>query len=395
MIIEALKAFLFGVVEGITEWLPISSTGHMMLLNEFVTLDVSAAFYDTFLVVIQLGAILAVILLYFNKLNPFSQRKTQAQRNETWGIWAKVVVGSIPAAIVGFALDDWMEEHLMNGAYGYVVVAAALIVYGIIFIVMENRNARLIGIAKARKDYQNSAAAQKVRAARGVAPEAALAAGEGTGTEAVFGEEGTLASNAGEDTASNLDARRASARARLDARRSTNNARANDGRVGSRRDGATAAAEGESYLGSDEQDESSAIAKVTTFSELSYARAFAIGIFESLAIIPGTSRSGSTIIGSMLLGTSRTIATEFAFFLAIPIMFGWSLLKFIKHGFAYTGTEWMIFAIGIVVSFVVSVLSIKFLIGYIKKNDFKPFGIYRIVLGVIILAFFAIRSFVL
>lgn len=396
MIIEALKAFLFGVVEGITEWLPISSTGHMMLLNEFVTLDVSAAFYDTFLVVIQLGAILAVILLYFNKLNPFSQRKTQAQRNETWGIWAKVVVGSIPAAIVGFALDDWMEEHLMNGAYGYVVVAAALIVYGIIFIVMENRNARLIGIAKARKDYQNSAAAQKVRAARGVAPEAALAAGEGTWNTAVFGEEDTVTANAGEGTASNLDARKASARARLDARRSTNNTRANGGRVGSGGEGASSrTGEGESYLGSDEQDESSAIAKVTTFSELSYARAFAIGIFESLAIIPGTSRSGSTIIGSMLLGTSRTIATEFAFFLAIPIMFGWSLLKFIKHGFAYTGIEWMIFAIGIVVSFVVSVLSIKFLIGYIKKNDFKPFGIYRIVLGVIILAFFAIRSFVL
>ncbi len=330
---EAFKAFLFGVVEGITEWLPISSTGHMMLLNQFLPLNVSDSFYDTFLVVIQLGAILAVIILYFHKLNPFSSRKDAGQKRETWGIWAKVAVGSIPAAIVGLLLDDWMEEHIMNNAdLGYVVVSAALIVYGIIFIVIELRNRRRI---------------------------AELVAGGSLPAKAASAEEPR-----GRHTHEAVIRRNAQAAA------------------------AEAAELGYDAQHAEELDTSSAISKVNTFEELSYGRAFAIGIFQSLAIIPGTSRSGSIIIGSMLLGTSRTIATEFAFFLAIPIMLGWSVLKLIKHGMAYTGLEWMVFGVGIVTSFVVSVLAIKFLMGYIKKNDFTAFGVYRIIIGVVVLGFF-------
>ena len=302
------EAILFGVVEGITEWLPISSTGHMMLLNQFVSLDVSEAFYSTFLVVIQLGAILAVIILYFNKLNPFSSKKTAEQKRDTWHIWGKVVVGSIPPAIVGILLDDWLEEKVMNNPdIAYIVVSAALIAYGIIFIVLERRNKRLIQEAQ---------------------------------TEQAHGKHARVA----------------------------------------------AADAGDGY------DASSVIAQVNTFEELSYKRAFLIGIFESLAVIPGTSRSGSTIIGSMLLGTSRTIATEYAFFLAIPIMFGWSIVKLIKHGLGFAANEWMILGIGMVVAFVVSILAIKFLIGYIKKNDFTAFGIYRIILAIIMLAYFGSQA---
>ncbi len=313
VLFEALKAFLFGVVEGITEWLPISSTGHMMLLDEFVKLDVSESFYSTFLVVIQLGAILAVILLFFHKLNPFSPRKNAEQKRTTWNIWAKVVVGSIPAAIVGLLLDDWIEEHIMtNEDFAAIVVAAALIVYGVIFIAIELRNRRLIAEAAETPRGKHARVSEKA-AARMVSVDPDAQA---------------------------------------------------------------------------EYDASSAIAKVNTFDELSYGKAFIIGVFQSLAIIPGTSRSGSIIIGSMLVGTSRTIATEFAFFLAIPIMLGWSVLKFIKHGFAYTGIEWMIFGIGLVTAFVVSVIAIKFLVGYVKKHDFTAFGIYRIVLGVIVLGYF-------
>ena len=313
VLFEALKAFLFGVVEGITEWLPISSTGHMMLLDEFVKLDVSESFYSTFLVVIQLGAILAVILLFFHKLNPFSRRKNAEQKRTTWNIWAKVVVGSIPAAIVGLLLDDWIEEHIMtNEDFAAIVVAAALIVYGVIFIAIELRNRRLIAEAAETPRGKHARVSEKA-AARMVSVDPDAQA---------------------------------------------------------------------------EYDASSAIAKVNTFDELSYGKAFIIGIFQSLAIIPGTSRSGSIIIGSMLMGTSRTIATEFAFFLAIPIMLGWSVLKFIKHGFAYTGIEWMIFGIGLVTAFVVSVIAIKFLVGYVKKHDFTVFGVYRIVLGLVVLGYF-------
>ena len=324
LLLEALKACLFGIVEGITEWLPISSTGHMMLLDEFVKLDVSEAFYSTFLVVIQLGAIMAVIILFFHKLNPFSRRKTPQQKRTTWNIWVKVVVGSIPAAIVGLTLDDWVESNIMtNEDVSAIVVATALIVYGIIFIVMELRNRRRIAAANAPLGKHartngagaRAAAADKQGAYQSVDPDA--------------------------DT---------------------------------------------------EYDASSVISKVNTFDELSYGKAFAIGIFQSLAVIPGTSRSGSIIIGSMLLGTSRTIATEFAFFLAIPIMFGWSLLKFFRHGFDYTGTEWMIFAIGLIVAFLVSVAAIKFLVGYVKKHDFTAFGVYRIIVGAAVLFYFLVIS---
>ena len=317
ILFEALKAVLFGIVEGITEWLPISSTGHMMLLDEFVKLNVSEEFYSTFLVVIQLGAIMAVIILFFNKLNPFSRRKTPEQKRTTWNIWAKVVVGSIPAAIVGLALDDWVESNIMtNEDIAAIVVATALIVYGVIFIVMELRNRRRIAEASAPLGkHARGGGAAGAGAYRSVDPDA--------------------------DT---------------------------------------------------EYDASSVISKVNTFDELSYGKAFAIGVFQSLAVIPGTSRSGSIIIGSMLLGTSRTIATEFAFFLAIPIMFGWSLLKFFRHGFAYTGVEWMIFAIGLVVAFLVSVLAIKFLVGYVKKHDFTAFGVYRIIVGAAVLFYFLVIS---
>ena len=318
VMIEALKACLFGIVEGITEWLPISSTGHMMLLDEFVKLNVSEEFYSTFLVAIQLGAIMAVIVLFFHKLNPFSPRKTAEQKRTTWGIWAKVVVGSIPAAIVGLLLDDWVEANIMtNEDLAAIVVAAALVIYGVIFIVMEARNRRLIAAAN----------------------------------EAPRGK----------------------------------HARVNGVAAGASKQGAYVSVDPDHEA---EYDASSVIAKVNTFDEMSYGKAFLIGIFQALAVIPGTSRSGSIIIGSMLLGTSRTIATEFAFFLAIPIMFGWSLLKFIKHGFAYTGVEWMIFAIGLIVAFIVSVIAIKFLVGYVKKHDFTAFGIYRIIVGAVVLAYF-------
>lgn len=322
VLIEALKACLFGIVEGITEWLPISSTGHMMLLDEFVPLNVSDEFYSTFLVAIQLGAIMAVIVLFFHKLNPFSRRKTPEQKRTTWGIWAKVVVGSIPAAIVGLALDDWVETNIMtNEDVSAIVVASALVVYGIIFIVMEARNRRLIAAA----------------------------------SEASRGKHARVPGRAGEG-AQSQQSRYVSVDPNADT----------------------------------EYDASSVIAKVNTFDEMSYGKAFLIGIFQSLAVIPGTSRSGSIIIGSMLLGTSRTVATEFAFFLAIPIMFGWSLLKFFRHGLNYTSMEWMIFAVGLIVAFIVSVLAIKFLVGYVKKHDFTAFGIYRIIVGAVVLIYFLV-----
>lgn len=312
-IIEALKAVLFGIVEGITEWLPISSTGHMMLLEAFVPLNVSPEFYSTFLVVIQLGAIMAVLVLFFHKLNPFSSRKTERQKRVTWGIWAKVVVGSIPAAIVGLLLDEWVETNIMtNEDVSAIVVAAALVIYGVIFILIEIRNRRRLAEAQSAAPHGKHA------------------------------RNGKLA-----ETYESVDP-----------------------------DADT------------EYDASSIISSVNTFEQMSYAKAFIIGIFQSLAVIPGTSRSGSIIIGSMLVGTSRTVATEFAFFLAIPIMFGWSLLKFFKHGFAYTATEWMVFVIGLVVAFVVSIIAIKFLVGFVKKHDFTAFGVYRIIIGAVVLVYF-------
>ena len=270
---EILKAILFGIVEGITEWLPISSTGHMILLDEFVQLDVSESFYSLFQVVIQLGAILAVVVIYFHKLNPFSPKKTQKQKMMTWQIWIKVVIGCLPAAVVGILFDDWIDKTL----YHWYVVALMLIVYGILFIVVEN--------------YQ-----------KGKEPQ------------------------------------------------------------------------------------------VTKFSQLTIPMILIIGVFQMLAMIPGTSRSGATIVGALMIGVSRSVATEYTFFLAIPVMFGASLLKLIKFGFSFTAMQVAVLLVGMVVSFAVSIVAIKFLMSYIRKNDFKVFGYYRIVLGVIVFLFFGIQA---
>ena len=270
--VEILKTILLGIVEGITEWLPISSTGHLILVNQIVQLNASQEFMDMFNVVIQLGAILAVVVLYFNKLNPFAPSKTEKQKVHTWQLWFRVVVACVPAAIIGIPLDDWMEEHLHNS----IVVAATLIIYGILFIVVENMN-------KKRTP------------------------------------------------------------------------------------------------------------QITSFSQMSYKHALIIGGWQVLSLIPGTSRSGATIVGALLMGTSRHIAAEFTFFLAIPVMFGASLikvLKFIITGVGITGLEIAILIIGCLTAFIVSILAIKFLMGYIKKHDFKVFGVYRIILGIIVLASF-------
>lgn len=267
--VEIFKAIILGIVEGITEWLPISSTGHMILVEEFIQLDTSPAFKEMFFVVIQLGAILAVVALYFHKLNPFSPKKSSLEKKETMEIWYKVVVGVVPAAVLGLFLDDWLNEHF----YNYWVVAIMLIVYGVLFIIIENRN---------------------------------------------------------------------------------------KGKAG----------------------------KITNFQELTYKTALFIGFFQCLALIPGTSRSGATIIGAIILGTSRFIAAEYSFFLSIPVMFGASALKLAKFGFVFTGAELTILLIGMLVAFVVSILAIKFLMQYIQNNDFKAFGWYRIILGVLVIGYF-------
>ena len=306
MIIEALKAFLIGIVEGITEWLPISSTGHMILVDEFVKLQVSDEFLKLFLVVIQLGAIMAVLILYFHKLNPFSPKKTSVQKKSTWRLWGMVAIGCIPAAIIGLLFDDWVNEHF----YNKVTVAAMLIVYGVAFIVLERRNRRRLREA-----------------------EAALAAPRGRHARQSYG-----------DVADEAEAQ---------------------------------------------------LFKITDVDEIDWKTALKIGCFQVLAIIPGTSRSGATIIGGMLSGCSRTAAAEFTFFLAIPIMFGWGLvkcLKFFAAGLAMSMTEGVVLAVGIVTAFVMSVIAIKFLMGYIKKNDFTVFGWYRIVVGVLVLGYFVFES---
>jgi len=273
--IELLKAVLFGIVEGITEWLPISSTGHLILLNEFVTLNVSEEFGSMFDVVIQLGAILAVIVLFFHKLNPFALSKTAGEKKQTWSLWFKVVAAIIPSGIVGVLFDDWMDEHLHNG----IVVSIALIVYGIAFILVERRN-------------------------------------QGKYTRAI----------------------------------------------------------------SDVHD-------------IGYKTALMIGLFQCLSLVPGTSRSGSTILGAIMIGVGRSAGAEFSFFMAIPTMLGASAikgLKFILSGVQATGTEIGVLVVGSVVSFVVSLLVIRGLMEYVRKHSFSAFGVYRIVLGVIVLAYFAI-----
>ncbi len=271
--IEILKAVLFGVVEGITEWLPISSTGHMILLNEFVKLEVSPQFWEMFLVVIQLGAILAVVMLYWNRIFPFEIGGSEIIRKDVFAMWGKVIVGCLPAVIIGLPFDDTFEALF----YNYQTVAVALIVFGIAFILIENRNKK-----------------QQPR--------------------------------------------------------------------------------------------------INSIAEMSVQTAFIIGIFQLIAgIFPGTSRSGSTIVGALLLGVSRTAAAEFTFFMAIPVMFGASLLKIVKYlleGMTLGVSEWTILLIGCVVAFLVSVFAIKFLMGYIQKNNFKVFGWYRIVLGILVLAYF-------
>jgi undecaprenyl-diphosphatase len=303
-IIELLKAALFGLVEGVTEWLPISSTGHMLLLDQFVTLDVSEAFWNMFLVVIQLGAILAVVVLYFRQLNPFAPSKSREQKRGTWTLWAKIVVACIPAAVIGIPLDDWMEEHLSSPF----VIAAALIFYGILFIVIETvreRRAqrRALELAAHGKHFSHVATTE------------------------------TSVELADDDAA------------------------------------------------------------VQTIEELDWKRAVGIGVFQILSLVPGTSRSGSTIIGGLVLGCSRTVAAEFTFYLAIPVMFGASLLrmaKFFLAGNTFTGMEVAILATGCMVAFIVSIVAIKFLMGFVRKHDFKPFGVYRIVLGVAVILYFAL-----
>lgn len=316
MLIEALKAFFIGVVEGITEWLPISSTGHMILVDEFVKLNVSAEFLELFLVVIQLGAIMAVLILYFHKLNPFSPRKTRVQKHETWRLWGMVAIGCIPAAAIGLTLDDFFNEYFYNAW----TVAIALIVYGVVFIVLEQRNRR---------------------------------------REAVY-----------------LESHRAGARSVR---------------------GRHARPVYEVGPGDDGDNAEQALFRVHTVDEIDWKTALKIGCFQMLAIIPGTSRSGSTIIGGMLCGCSRTAAAEFTFFLAIPVMFGWGVLKLIKYvlavGMAMTATEIVVLVVGIVTAFVVSVIAIKFLMGYIKKNDFTAFGVYRIIVGLVVLAYFGAKLF--
>ena len=271
--IELLKAVLFGIVEGITEWLPVSSTGHLILLNEFVRLNVSEEFNSMFDVVIQLGAILAVIVLFFHKLNPFAPSKSSVEKKQTWNLWFKVVAAIIPSGVVGVLFDDWMDAHLHNG----IVVSIALIVYGIAFILVERRN-------------------------------------QGKHLKAI----------------------------------------------------------------SDVHD-------------IDYKTAILIGVFQCLSLVPGTSRSGSTILGAILIGVGRSAGAEFSFFMAIPTMLGASaikLLKFMLSGVAITGTEIGVLAVGSIVSFIVSMLVIKGLMEYVRKHTFSLFGVYRIVLGVIVLAYF-------
>ena len=279
LVLELLKSLFLGVVEGITEWLPISSTGHLILVDEFIKLNVTREFMDMYRYVIQLGAILAVLLLFFHRLNPFSPRKSIRQKRDTWNLWGKVVLACIPSAVVGLPLNDWMDEHLMTPW----VVAAALIIYGLGFLYLENLH-------------------------------------------------------------------------RTPSIRST--------------------------------------------GDITWKTALLIGLFQTLSIIPGTSRSGATILGAILIGCARPAAAEFSFFLAIPTMVGVSVLKLGKF-FAeklmagepfFTGEEAAILAVGFVVSFVVSVLCIRFLMNFVKKHDFKIFGWYRIVLGALVLLFFGVQA---
>ena len=270
--LEIIKAIIIGIIEGITEWLPVSSTGHMILAEEFIKLNVSKEFNEMFLVVIQLGAILAVCILFFDKLYPFSKRKSQEEKRQTFNLWWKVIIGCVPAGILGVLFNDWFDAHFYNSQ----VVATMLIVYGILFILLESH--------QKNKSFS-----------------------------------------------------------------------------------------------------------IRRMEDLGYLQAFLIGCFQCLALIPGTSRSGSTILGAMILGVSRPVAAEFSFFLSAPVMFGASaikVLKFIKAGIAISGTEVAILVVGSAVAFIVSMIAIQMLMDYVRKHNFSIFGYYRIILGIIVLGYF-------
>lgn len=272
MFLNIINAVIFGIVQGISEWLPISSTGHMILVDQFIKLTSDKAFRDLFLVVIQFGSILAVVTLYFHKLNPFSPKKTSIEKRDTWTMWFKVLVGCVPAAVIGLLFDDLIMEHF----YNWYVVAATLIIYGILFIVIESRPRT---------------------------------------------------------------------------------------------------------------------PKVNSIDEMSYKTAALIGVFQVLAMIPGTSRSGATILGAVLIGSSRYVAAEFSFFLAVPVMLGASALEIAKYFMEFgmfNGEQMLILAVGMAVAYLVSVIAIKFLMDYIRKHDFKVFGYYRIILGIVVILYFAI-----
>lgn len=271
-VIEIFKALLFGLVEGLTEWLPISSTGHMILIDEFIRLDASDAFKEMFMVVIQLGAIMAVVCLYFDKLNPFSSDKTREERKGCIDLWGKVIAGCLPAAVFGFLFDDWLDKHL----YNYATVSLTLILYGVLYIVIESR-------------------------------------------------------------------------------------------------------------GGDSEP------KIDSPEDFTYKEALIIGLFQVLALVPGTSRSGVTILGGIMLGASRFAAAEYSFFLAIPVMFGASALKLVKFGFTFTLSEIVILAVGMISAFLVSIVAIRFLLAYIKRRNFKKFGYYRIALGLCVMLYFILN----
>lgn len=274
MLLTIINSIIFGIVQGITEWLPISSTGHMILLDQFINITQDKAFRDLFLVVIQFGSILAVVTLYFNKLNPFSNRKTIVQKRETWTMWFKVLVGCLPAAVIGLLFDDF----IMDKFYNWQVVAAMLIIYGVLFIILESRNKE---------------------------------------------------------------------------------------------------------------------PRISSINDMSYTMAAAIGIFQVLAMIPGTSRSGATILGAVLIGASRNVAAEFSFFLAVPVMLGASALKIVKYFMEFgmfNSQQFLVLIVGMAVAYAVSIFAIKFLMDYIRKHDFKAFGYYRIVLGILVILYFAISG---
>lgn len=281
--LDIIKSIILGIIEGITEWLPISSTGHLIIADEFIKLSANADFKEMFNVVIQLGAILAVVVIYFKQMWPFTSKKELGYsyiskgngyfKKDVMDMWFKVIIAILPAAIIGIPFDDFFEEHFHN----YIVVAAALIIYGILFIIIEKKN------------------------------------------------------------------------------------------------------KSKSF-------------KVNSIAEIDYKTAFAIGMFQALSLIPGTSRSGSTILGAILIGVSRVAAAEFSFYMAVPVMFGASFIKLLKFGFNFEGNELIILAIGMLSAFAVSVIAIKFLINYIKKRDFQAFGYYRIILGIIIICYFLIKK---